>query len=109
VTAPHFLPQSGEFGRFLKRIGREATQTDQQIVGIAFYLWLYEKREKFGRAELEGCYRAVGLPPPADLDEILVDLTERKRFLEAAGDGVWRLSRKGENYVKTRLLTGGSA
>ncbi len=108
VAPATFVPQSGEFGRFLKRIGREATQADQQVVGIAFYLWLYEKREKFGRDELEGCFRVVGLPLPDGIETILADLTDRKRFLEAAGDGLWKLSRKGENYVKTRLLTGGN-
>jgi hypothetical protein len=109
VTPAAFVPQSGEFGRFLKRIGREATQPDQQVVGIAFYLWLYEKRESFGLGELEGCFRAVGLPLPEGIESILADLTDRKRFLEPAGEGVWRLTRKGENYVKTRLLSGGGA
>jgi hypothetical protein len=109
VAPSTFVPQSGEFGRFLKRIGREATQPDQQVVGIAFYLWLYEKREQFGVGELEGCFRAVSLPLPSGIEQILADLTDRKRFLEPAGDGLWRLSRKGENYVKTRLLTGGGA
>ncbi len=107
--APVFVPQSGEFGRFLKRIEREATLPEQQVVGIAFYLWLYEKRETFGRGELEGCFRAVGLPLPDGIDDILADLTERKRFLELGGEGLWRLSRKGENYVKTRLLAGAAA
>jgi hypothetical protein len=109
VAPASFVPQSGEFGRFLRRIGREATQPDQQVVGIAFYLWLYEKRERFGLDELEGCFRAVGLTLPEGIDGILVDLSDRKRFLEPAGEGTWRLSRKGENYVKTRLLTGGGA
>lgn len=107
--APAFVPQSGEFGRFLKRIEREATQPDQQVVGIAFYLWLYEKKETFGMAEIEGCFKAVGLPLPEGSEDIMADLTERKRFLEIAGDGRWRLSRKGENYVKTRLLSGVAA
>jgi hypothetical protein len=74
------------------------------VVALAFYLWNYEKRSTFGVAELEGCFRALGLPPPSRVREILADLTDVKRFLEVAGEGSWRLSRKGENYVKTRLL-----
>ena len=99
-----FVPASGEFGRYIRRLGPEAADPDRQIVALAFYLWNYERRATFGVAELEGCFRALGLPLPGGVDGLLADLTERKRFLEAAGDGMFRLSRKGENYVKTRLL-----
>ena len=99
-----FVPVSGEFGRYIRRLGPEAVDPDRQIVALAFYLWNYERRATFGVGELEGCFRALGLPLPDGVAGLLADLTERKRFLEAAGDGVFRLSRKGENYVKTRLL-----
>lgn len=106
-SATRFAPQSGEFGRFIRKLGPEAGEPDRQVVALAFYLWNYEKRATFGREELEGCFRALGLPAPAGVDDILQDLTERKRFLEPADEeGEWRLSRKGENYVKTRLLAG---
>jgi hypothetical protein len=100
---PAFVP-SGDFGRFLRRLGPEAGEPDRQVTAFAFYLWNYEKRETFGEAEIVGCFRALGLTPPEDLDAILGDLTERRRFLESSEPGAWRLSRKGENYVKTRLL-----
>jgi hypothetical protein len=100
---PGFVP-TGDFGRFLKRLGPEAGEPDRQVTAFAFYLWNYEKRETFGETEIVGCFRALGLPPPDDLPGILEDLTERRRFLESPGVGAWRLSRKGENYVKTRLL-----
>jgi hypothetical protein len=99
-----FVPASGEFGRYIRKLGPEAAEPDRQVVALAFYLWNYEKRPTFGVAELQGCFRALGLTLPTHIEEILADLTDRKRFLEPADDGAWRLSRKGENYVKTRLL-----
>jgi hypothetical protein len=103
-TSTRFAPSS-EFGKFIRKLGPEAAEPDRQVVALAFYLWNYEKRATFGLDELEGCFRALSMPAPAAVGEILEDLTERKRFLEPAGDE-WRLSRKGENYVKTRLLAG---
>ena len=105
-TAARFAPQSSEFGKFIRKLGPEAGEPDRQVVALAFYLWNYEKRATFGRDELEGCWRALGMPAPAGVDDILHDLSERKRFLEPADADTWRLSRKGENYVKTRLLAG---
>jgi hypothetical protein len=99
-----FVPQSGEFGRFIRRLGPEAGEPDRQVTAFAFYLWYYEKKEAFGREHVVGCFRALGLAPPQDHDRLLDDLTERRRFLETTGSDAWRLSRKGENYVKTRLL-----
>jgi hypothetical protein len=104
TRAAAFVPQSGEFGRFIRQLGPEAGEPDRQVTAFAFYLWNYEKRETFGPPEIVGCFRALGLSAPEGLAAILDDLTERRRFLEAAGDSTWRLSRKGENYVKTRLL-----
>ncbi len=103
AAAPAFVPQSGEFGRFVKRVQAQAQQTDQQVTAFAFYLWNYEQRASFTAAEIEGCFKVLGFPVP-DVPAILNDLTERKRFLENASPTSWRLSRKGENYVKTRLL-----
>jgi hypothetical protein len=104
VVAP-FVPKSPEFGRFLRRLGPEAGEPDRQVVAFAFYLWNYERRETFTLHEVAGCFQAVGLPTPA-FGPTFADLCERKRFLEAAGDGAWRLTKKGENYVKTRLIAG---
>lgn len=103
AAGPAFVPQSGEFGRFVKRVQAQAQQTDQQVTAFAFYLWNYEQRASFTAAEIEGCFKVLGFPIP-DVPAILSDLTERKRFLENASPTSWRLSRKGENYVKTRLL-----
>jgi hypothetical protein len=100
-----FVPKTSEFGRYIRRLGPEAGEPDRQVVALAFYLWNYERRETFGRAEIEGCFKALRMPVPEGLNEIFSDLTDRKRFLEAAGDGALRLSKKGENYVKTRLLS----
>lgn len=100
-----FVPRSPEFGRFLRRLGPEAAEPDRQVVALAFYLWNYERRETFTEHEIEGCFAALGLALPGDLDDILADLTDRKRFVESIGGGIWRLTKKGENYVKTRLLS----
>ncbi|MCC7138435.1 MAG: hypothetical protein IT460_08435 [Planctomycetes bacterium] len=100
-----FVPKTPEFGRYLRRLGPEAGEPDRQVVALGFYLWNYERREAFGRVEIEGCFKALGLPAPKDLDAVFADLTDRKRFLETVGEGAYRLSKKGENYVKTRLLS----
>jgi hypothetical protein len=102
---PAWTPSSGDFGRYIRRLGSEAGEPDRQVVAFAFYLWNYERRETFGRGEIAACFQALHLPTPEPLDPILEDLTERKRFLEHVGGDAWRLSKKGENYVKTRLLT----
>ena len=104
-TPAAFVPKSPEFGRFLRRLGPEAAEPDRQVVALAFYLWNYERRETFTKHEIEGCFAALGLRSPGDLAAILTDLTDRKRFVESAGSDAWRLTKKGENYVKTRLLS----
>jgi len=105
AVADAFVPKSPEFGRFLRRLGPEAGEPDRQVVALAFYLWNYERRETFTPHEILGCFAALGLPAPANLEAILAELSDRKRFVEAAGDDAWRLTKKGENYVKTRLLS----
>lgn len=100
-----WTPASGDFGRYIRRLGPEAGEPDRQVVAFAFYLWNYERRETFGRGEIVACFQALHLPAPEPLDAVLDDLTDRKRFLERVGSDTWRLSKKGENYVKTRLLT----
>jgi len=100
-----YEPSSPEFGRYVRRLGPDADAPDRHIVAFAFYLWNYERRETFGMNEIEGCLHAIGRTLPDDAEAIFADLTENKRFLEAAGHHLWRLSKKGENYVKTRLLT----
>lgn len=100
-----FVPRSPEFGRFLRRLGPEAAEPDRQVVALAFYLWNYERLEMFTEREIAGCFAALGLRLPGDLDEILADLSDRKRFVEDLGAGLFKLTKKGENYVKTRLLS----
>lgn len=104
-AADPYAPGSPEFGRFLRRLGAEADAPDLHILAFGFYLWNYERLETFGLPEIAGCLRAIGRELPTEVDEIMADLTERRRFLESAGPGRWRLGKKGENYVKTRLLT----
>jgi hypothetical protein len=89
----------------VRRLGPEAAEPDRQVAALAFYLWNYERRETFTLHDVEGCFAALGLPAPTDLPAIVADLVDRKRFAEPAGEGAWRLTKKGENYVKTRLLS----
>lgn len=100
-----FVPKSHEFGRFVRRLGPEASDPARQVLALAFYLWNYERRETFTPAEIAGCFRALSLPAPDDVEALLGELTEERRFLEAAGEGAWRLTKKGESHVKTRLLS----
>ena len=104
-TRKAYEPSSPEFGRYVRRLGPDADAADRHVVAFAFYLRNYERRETFGMNEIEGCLHAIGRTLPDDGPAIFTDLTENKRFLEAAGEHLWRLSKKGENYVKTRLLT----
>lgn len=100
-----YEPESPEFGRYVRRLGPDADAPDRHVVAFALYLRNYERLETFGMNEIEGCLHAIGRTLPDDGPAIFADLTENKRFLEAAGENRWRLSKKGENYVKTRLLT----
>ncbi len=100
-----YEPSSPEFGRYLRRLGPDADAPDRHVVAFAFYLWNYERMETFGFNEIEGCLHAIGRTLPEDAPAVFEDLTEHKRFLEAAGERRWRLTKKGENYVKSRLLT----
>ena len=100
-----YEPSSPEFGRYVRRLGPDADAPDRHIVAFAFYLWNYERRETFGMNEIEGCLHLIGRTLPEDAAAIFADLTDNRRFLEAAGPRLWRLTKKGENYVKTRLLT----
>ncbi len=102
-----YQPQSGHFAQFVRQVGNRAAQADQQVMAFGFFLWNYEKLEEFNRAHLEGCFRTLGIPLPADLDERLPVLVGRKRFLQPGrAEGSYSLSNKGVNYVKNRLLAG---
>ena len=103
---PAFKPTSPfHFNQFVGQVGARATQSYQQVMAFAFYLWNYEKREEFGLGDAEGFFRTLKIEPPADLATLLEDLAGRRRFLEnGAGTAMWRLSSKGVNYVKNRLL-----
>jgi hypothetical protein len=102
-----YRPDSADFGRFIRQLGPEAAEPERQVVAFAFYLWNYEKREEFTEEEVAGCFRSLGLPPPDGAEDLYRDLAERKRFLDAGESaGRWRLTQKGRNYVKTRLLGG---
>lgn len=106
ATAPQgYRPPSYEFGQFVQKLGSEAAAPDRQIVAFAFFLWNYEKKDVVSEEEVEGCFRAIGLPPPSDAPTHYADLAGRLRFL-APGPSprTWSLTSKGANYVKTRLL-----
>ena len=100
-----YAPASPEFGRYLRRLGAEADAPDRHVLAFAFYLWNYERLETFGLAEIAGCLKAIGRGLPEDAEALMEDLTEKRRLLESVSAGRWRLAKKGENYVKTRLLT----
>ncbi len=102
-----FQPQSAHFAQFVRQVGNRAGGTDQQVMAFGFFLWNYEKQDEFTPEHLEGCFRTLGIPLPDDLAARLVALVNRKRFLQAGSeDDSYRLSNKGVNYVKNRLLAG---
>ncbi len=104
-TPAAYKPASPEFGRYLRRLGAEADAPDRHVLAFAFYLWNYERLETFALPELAGCLAAIGRELPPDVDALMEDLTDKRRLLESAGPGRWRLAKRGENFVKTRLLT----
>lgn len=100
-----YRPTSPEFRAFLQRLGPEAAAPDRQVLAMAFYLWNYEKKDHVHEREVEGCFRAIGLAPPAEIERIYGELAQRLRFLlPGPEEGTWTLTQKGANYVKTRLL-----
>ena len=104
---PVFHPSSPtHFQQFTGQVGDNADTVDRRIMAFAFYLWNYERQEAFEPADLEAFFRTVLEEPPQDLTDRLQGLAEQKRFLEpdASTPGAWRLTTKGVNYVKNRLL-----
>jgi len=103
---PTFVPASPQhFHTFVNQVGDRAGAPEQKVMAFAFYLWNYEKQEEFRREEVERFFRTVHQEPPADLMALVGDLWENRRFLEpGAEEGTWRLTAKGVNYVKNRLL-----
>ncbi len=103
---PSFQPSSPrKFQQFAVQIGANAATVEQRVMAFAFYLWNYERRDEFVGGEIASFFRTVHEAPPEDLPQLLQDLSEGKRFLEAGeADAAWRLTTKGVNYVKNRLL-----
>ncbi len=102
-----YRPPSAEFGPFVQRLGSEAAEPDRQVVAFAFFLWNYAKKDVIAEEEIAGCFRALGLPPPANLPDLAFGVAQRLRFLAPGPSaGTWTLTTKGANYVKTRLLGG---
>jgi hypothetical protein len=93
------------FQQFVGQVGPRAGTVDKRIMAFGFYLWNYERQEAFVPSEIEAFFRTVLESPPADLEARFRTLAEGKRFLEeAAVAGAWRLTPKGVNFVKNRLL-----
>jgi hypothetical protein len=103
---PAFKPTAPwNFRQFTAQVGDRAATVEQRIMAFAFYLWNFEKQDEFRGEEIEAFFRTVQEDPPSDLDTRLGKLTSSKRFLESGGEeGTFRLSSKGVNYVKNRLL-----
>ncbi len=101
-----FQPSSPpQFNRFVGQVGARASDVDQRIMAFAFYLWNFERKDDFGLEQIAAFFRTVQDEPPGDLSERLEALADRKRFLEQRAEAeAWRLTSKGVNYVKNRLL-----
>lgn len=108
-AGPIFQPSSQQrFVQYAGQVGENAATVNQRIMAFSFYLWNYERREEFPVDEIGAFFRTVHETPPPDLGARIEDLAEQKRFLEPGRDeGAWRLTSKGVNYVKNRLLGAG--
>ena len=107
-SGPLFKPTSPQrFNQFVGQVGEKAATVDQRIMAFSFYLWNYERKEDFPISEIESFFRTVHEEPPDDMGARARDLADEKRFLEPGrGTDSWRLTSKGVNYVKNRLLGG---
>jgi hypothetical protein len=104
-AGPVWTPASSQhFVQFTSQVGPRAATAEQRMMAFAFYLWNYEKAESCSRAQIEAFFRTTQEEPPADFADRMERLCERKRFLEPSGKDAWRLTTKGVNYVKNRLL-----
>jgi hypothetical protein len=105
-AGPIFHPGSpAQFNQYAGQVGKNAATVEQRIMAFAFYLWNYERQEEFSAVDIEAFFGTVLEEPPEDLPGRIRDLIEGKRFLEpGAAEETWRLTSKGVNYVKNRLL-----
>jgi hypothetical protein len=103
-----FQPSSPpQFRRFTSQVGRRAADADQRIMAFGFYLWNFERQDEFAEEQIAAFFRTVLDDPPPDLGSRLAGLRDGKRFLESGEDpATWKLTTKGVNYVKNRLLAG---
>ena len=100
-----FQPESpARFQQFVAQVGPRAATNEQQVMAFGFYLWNYEKRNTFDRADVEGFFGLLHQECPDAFEAMIDGLVEKKRFLEPEAAGHWRLTSKGVNYVKNRLL-----
>lgn len=108
ATAAAFHPTSPQrFQQYAIQVGANAATVEQRVMAFAFYLWNYEKRDTFDEATIASFFRTVQEAPPEDLAGLLAALRDGKRWLDAGeADDTWRLTTKGVNYVKNRLLGG---
>ena len=106
-AGPVFQPSSPpQFRQFAAQVGARAATPEQRIMAFVFYLWNYEKQEDVQPDEVLAFFRTVLEEPPDDLVELIATLVDARRFLARVGDGdTFRLTPKGVNYVKNRLLT----
>lgn len=109
-AGPVFQPSAPQrFVQYAAQVGDNAATVDQRIMAFSFYLWNYERREEFPADDIGAFFRTVHETPPQDLETRMEELAQSKRFLEPGpGTGVWRLTSKGVNYVKNRLLGSGA-
>lgn len=96
---------SPRFAPFLRQVGDRARRPDQQVMAFAFFLWNHERMPSFAPADLEACFKGIGIPAPGDLGGIVDDLVDRQRFLAPDEEsGGLQLTPKGVNYAKNRLV-----
>lgn len=101
-----FQPSAPQrFQQFAGQVGANAATIEQRTMAFAFYLWNYERRDAFDAEAIAAFFRTTHEEPPEDLAVLLAELATTRRWLEPADEADhWRLTTKGVNYVKNRLL-----
>jgi hypothetical protein len=69
---------------------------------FGFYLIHMVGLLKFNEAQIRACYMEAGIPMPSYFRQSLIDTKNKAGYVEMVDEG-WKLSIRGENFVKFDL------
>lgn len=98
----HFLPaapQASSLRAFIADLKPKGAVTE--IPCLVYWAKMQENVDSVDEKGVVELYRRAGLKPPKNLNQSLRDLSSKKKYgrLESAGNGLFKLSRVGEDFV----------